>query len=266
MARTNEQLQKLIDIGNDFTYENFSLKSEHGYPNALLPEWVSWETRCRGLITSLFGKGSAQDNAMNTAMSINVIGWDRDHFERRRNHIVGVLQSTLEILKEDTFNELSGNKTKPFGTSNNKVFIVHGHDEIAKTSLEIFLKELGLEPVVLHRQADEGNTIIEKFEKHSNVGYAFVLLTPDERAFLTSETSIPEDERNIEFRARSNVIFEFGYFVGKLGRNRVCCLYKGDVMLPSDVSGLIYKKYQSSIEEAGYSIIKDLKAAGYSLV
>lgn len=149
--------------------------------------------------------------------------------------------------------------------SSKKVFIVHGRDEVAKTSLEVFAIENGLEPVVLHRQADEGMTIIEKFEKHSDVGYAFILLTPDEVAYLAAEEAKPDGERKKEFRARPNVIFEFGYFVGKLGRSKVCCLYTGGVSLPSDVSGMIYKAYNQSIEEVGYSIIKDLKAAGFKL-
>jgi predicted nucleotide-binding protein len=146
-----------------------------------------------------------------------------------------------------------------------KVFVVHGHDEVAKTSLEVFLHEIGLEPVVLHRQADEGLTVIEKFEKHSEVGYAFILLTPDEVAYLAAEASKPEADRKTEFRARPNVIFEFGYFVGKLGRSRVCCLYTGNVSLPSDISGMIYKKYEKNIEEVAYSVIKDLKASGYGV-
>ena len=147
-----------------------------------------------------------------------------------------------------------------------KVFVVHGRDEIAKTSLEVFLREVGLEPVVLHRQADEGMTVIEKFEKHSDVGYAFIILTPDEVAYLASEEANPDGERAKEFRARPNVIFEFGYFVGKLGRSRVCCLYTGNVSLPSDVSGMIYKRYEKNIDEIAYSVIKDLKASGYKLV
>lgn len=146
-----------------------------------------------------------------------------------------------------------------------RVFVVHGRDEAAKTSLEVFLHEIGLEPIVLHRQADEGLTIIEKFEKHSDVGYVFVLLTPDEVSYLSAEESKPDADRNKEFRARPNVIFEFGYFVGKLGRSRVCCLYSGNVSLPSDVSGMIYKKYEKSIEEVAYGIIKDLKASGYAI-
>jgi len=117
----------------------------------------------------------------------------------------------------------------------------------------------------LHRQADEGLTIIEKFEKNSDVGYAFIVLTPDEIAYLKDEDSKPDEERKKEFRARPNVIFEFGYFVGKLGRKRVCCLYTGNVSLPSDVSGIIYKKYDKRIGEIEYSIIKDLRACGYEV-
>jgi predicted nucleotide-binding protein len=137
--------------------------------------------------------------------------------------------------------------------------------KVAKTNLEIFLSEIGLEPIVLHRQADEGLTIIEKFEKHSGVGYAFILLTPDDVAYLRRDEEKPDTERAKEFRARQNVIFEFGYFVGKLSRSRVCCLYTGNVSLPSDVSGMIYKRYENSIEEVAYSIIKDLKAVGMQI-
>jgi predicted nucleotide-binding protein len=146
-----------------------------------------------------------------------------------------------------------------------KVFVVHGRDELSKTNLEVFLHEIGLEPVVLHRQADEGQTIIEKFEKHAEVGYAFILLTPDEVAYLAEDESLPDAERNKERRARPNVIFEFGYFVGRLGRSRVCCVYTGDVALPSDIHGMIYKKFHTSIDEVAYGIIKDLKAAGYGV-
>lgn len=146
-----------------------------------------------------------------------------------------------------------------------QIFVVHGHDAMLKYELELFLKEIGLDPIVLHRQPDEGQTIIEKFEKHSNVSYAFVLLTPDDVVYLRSEDEKPDDERKKEYQARPNVLFEFGYFVGKLGRNRVCCLYKHGVALPTDVSGLLYKQVTGTIEQIGYELIKELKAVGYNL-
>lgn len=142
-----------------------------------------------------------------------------------------------------------------------KVFVVHGHDNALKDETCIFLDSIGFEPIVLHRQPDGGLTIIEKFEKNANVKYAFILLTPDDYAFKSDELKKPDSERIGEFRARQNVIFELGFFIGKLGRKFVCCIYK-EVTLPTDISGLIYKKISKSIEEKGYEIILELKNAG----
>ena len=72
--------------------------------------------------------------------------------------------------------------------------------------------------------------------------------------------------RTKERRTRQNVIFEFGYFVGRLGRNRVCCLYKGDVVLPSDLDGLVYKKIDGNLDSQSFAILKELKAAGYKII
>lgn len=150
---------------------------------------------------------------------------------------------------------------KKVSGSGKKVFIVHGHDHALKSDLEVFCRDLGLDPIVLHRKADEGLTVIEKFEQHSDVQYAFVLLTPDDMGYPVAESRKAEKDRKVASRARQNVIFEFGYFVGRLGREKVCCVYKAGVEIPSDLAGLIYKKVTDSIEEVGYSIIRELKAA-----
>lgn len=156
---------------------------------------------------------------------------------------------------------------KPVSTkkSNNKVFVVHGHDSELKNDIDIFLRDIGLEPIILHRQADEGLTIIEKFEKHSDVVYAFILLTPDDIGMTVSEYEKDAKKRKFEFRARQNVIFEFGYFAAKLGRRNVCCVYKEGVSLPNDISGLLYKKVDDTIDSIGYEIIKELKAIGLKI-
>ncbi len=193
---------------------------------------------------------------------------DLDKDIDEKNHRLDSIIERLELIPLSKMASLSISnidESTRSPTKTKKVFVVHGHDEIAKTNLEIFLRDIGLEPIVLHRQADEGLTIIEKFEKHSDVGYAFILLTPDEISYVKAEESKEDNARKKEFRARPNVIFEFGYFVGKLGRSRVCCLSTGDVSLPSDVSGVIYKKFTKNIEEVAYSITKDLKASGYEI-
>lgn len=172
---------------------------------------------------------------------------------------------TDEIIKGPPGYKKSEIKENKSILQSDRVFIVHGHDQLLENSLEIFLKEIGLNPIVLHRKPDEGLTILEKFEKHSNAAYAFILLTPDDIGYPEEEHQEKEKDSKIEHRARQNVIFEFGYFVGKLGRDRVCCIYKEGTTLPTDVSGLLYKKVRTSIEEVGYSLIKELTAAGYKL-
>ncbi len=179
------------------------------------------------------------------------------------------LHTAIEMLQEriefqDDHEPTSASRVQP-ALDSRKVFIVHGHDSNLKTDTERFVREIGLEPIVLHRQPDEGATIIEKFEKHSDVGYAFILLTPDEIAYAADQKDIDEHKRKIESRARPNVIFEFGYFVGKLGRSHVCCLLKNGVVVPSDLNGLVYKPIDQSIDEQALPIIRELKAAGYTI-
>ena len=136
-------------------------------------------------------------------------------------------------------------------TLSKKVFVVHGHDEGAKEAVARFISKLGLNPIILNEQPNAGNTIIEKFEASSEeVSYAVVLLTPDDMGY-------PKDrQEEIKPRARQNVILELGYFVAKLGRSRVCALYKGDVEIPSDYLGVIYLKMDSNWH---LSLAKEIK-------
>ncbi|EOV0100803.1 TIR domain-containing protein [Vibrio parahaemolyticus] len=156
-------------------------------------------------------------------------------------------------LKKDTN---FGNSKIEIYNMNNKVFIVHGHDELAKLTLARFLEQLGLEPIILHEKASSSKTIIEKIESYSDVGYAIVLYTPcDSGAKIDSEL-MP--------RARQNVVFEHGYFIGKLGRSKVTALVKGTLETPNDISGVVY----IDLDERGAwknDVAKELNAAGYSL-
>lgn len=118
--------------------------------------------------------------------------------------------------------------------SSREVFIVHGRDDAAKESVARCLERLALKATVLHEQPNKGRTIIEKFVDHSDVGFAVVLLTPDDVG------AVANAQANLKPRARQNVILELGFFLGKLGRERVCTLYKEDLELPSDYDGVVY--------------------------
>lgn len=139
-----------------------------------------------------------------------------------------------------------------------KVFIVHGHDNEAKEKAARFLERIGLEPVILHEQANSGRTIIEKFEAHADVGFAVVLLTPDDVGGFSNASN------DLKPRARQNVILELGYFIGRLSRQRVCALYKKEIEMPSDFQGVLYieldgnggwrTKLAQELVQVGYSI------------
>jgi predicted nucleotide-binding protein len=265
MKKEINKLEELKKQWQFFTYENFSHKGTYGHPSSLVPAWTAWTTRVGSIIHKLFGANSSQCKVLEQALNVRVIGNGNDKFSQCKSGLLGLIDSALDTIKDDVFEELQTNKAEGPNLSSNKVFVVHGHDNKSKSELEIFLSEIGLEPIVLHRQADAGMTIIEKFEKHSDVGYAFILLTPDEVSYLKKYHGSKDIDNHKENRARPNVIFEFGFFVGKLGRSRVCCLHTGEVSLPTDLSGIIYKPFNDNIEEVAYPIIKDLKAAGYKL-
>lgn len=139
--------------------------------------------------------------------------------------------------------------------SNNKIFIVHGHDHGALQPVARFLEKNDFEAIILHEQANNGRTIIEKIEKNSDVGFAVVLLTPDDIGRGLSDL---EDKP----RARQNVILELGYFIGRLGRERVCALKTTELEIPSDFGGVVYTEMDRH-EAWKFSLAKELKAAGY---
>lgn len=139
------------------------------------------------------------------------------------------------------------------------VFVVHGHDEAMKESVARTIGKLGLNPIILHEQPDQGRTIIEKFTDYSNVGFAVVLLSPDDMGY-----SVKAGEESTKFRARQNVILELGFFLGKLGRRKVVVLHKGSVELPSDYHGVLYTPFDND-GAWRLKLVQELKACGYEV-
>ena len=167
---------------------------------------------------------------------------------------------TLEDIKLfDTIDNVkSEDSLNKFDVDFSKVFIVHGHDDGAKETVARFVDKLGFKAVILHEQVDSGATIIEKLEKHTDVGFAIVLYTECDIGGVKSK---PED---LKPRARQNVIFEHGLLIGKIGRANVVALVKGDVEIPNDISGVVYKPMDTG-GAWKYSIAKEMKSSGYDV-
>lgn len=180
--------------------------------------------------------------------------WTRGHAQ---------LKNLLRIAVEEF--SLPATDTSPPGrqerSPNGRVFVVHGHDESMKQQVARTLERLHLTPVVLHEQPSKGRTIIEKFTDYSDVGFAVVLLSPDDLAY-------PRDgaASSVRPRARQNVVLELGYFLGKLGRERVVALFREvpDFELPSDYSGVVLVPFDDRGRWA-IDLVRELKSGGYTV-
>jgi len=167
------------------------------------------------------------------------------------------LVDKTDLLKSE-IKEQVVDKVEKFDTNNiDNVFIVHGHDVAVRQSVARVIEKLGLKPIILHEQPNNGKTIIEKFEKHSDVGFAIILMTNDDEGKSKSEIELKN-------RARQNVILELGYFIGKLGRERVLPLHSEGVELPSDIHGLLYIPIDKA-DNWKFAIVKELKSVGYKV-
>lgn len=170
------------------------------------------------------------------------------------------LISYIELLEEELSNDQQNQedfKLKKKHIDTTKIFVVHGRDKTILTETELLLKNAGLNPIILSKQVNSGLTLMEKFEKYSDVSYAIVLLTPDDVGSFFEENTNPA----LQYRARQNVIFELGFFYGKLGRSNVCCLLKQSVEKPSDLDGIAYIPFNESIDEIAYTVLKELREA-----
>jgi predicted nucleotide-binding protein len=182
----------------------------------------------------------------------------KENLEKKIN-VLRRLHAKVDLLKSDI--EIASAvlvKTTVSTEANQNIFIVHGHDEAAKTKTARFIEKLGLNPIILHEQASGSKTVIEKIEAYSNVGFGIVLYTACDIGAKS------EENPKYKSRARQNVVFEHGFLIGKIGRENVCALVKGEIETPNDISGVVYVKMDD--EDAWHlKIARELRNSGYEI-
>jgi predicted nucleotide-binding protein len=225
--------------------------------------------RARMIITKVCGDSSTYLEDVNKIRFYPMVAPTTEAFkderwasgQREMINLLTTIEEDLTISNSECVPSTNGKKKE----YSNKVFIVHGHDELPKERLARILIELGLKPIILHDQPNRGRTLMEKFEQEANdVGYAFVIMTPDD---LGIDAKLHEEIKKggLCYRPRQNVVLELGFFFAKLGRGRVCCLVKGDVEKPSDINGIIYLHFNNKVNEVYQEIVRELKDLGYKL-
>ena len=170
-----------------------------------------------------------------------------------RTIIVPFYQDFVEYIEDNNLIEREEPVSVARPTITNRVFLVHGRDGSTKNEVARLLEKLGLEVFILHERPNKGRTLITKFEEESaDVTFAIVLVSPDDVGGLSDGEHRP--------RARQNVIFELGFFIGRLGSDRVCALISPSVERPSDYDGVAYVP----LDEGGgwkADLVRELAAA-----
>lgn len=248
-----EKLKVIIDEIDDLI--NHHVRSS-------VPTFEAWHTKAERFLIRKYGENSFEHKKFTDTYFTSLVWGDNDIDDMRLS-----IQSCADGLRsckaafeiylediEDEENHFIAAKTTTHETSFDKVFIVHGHDGELKQSVARLIEKQSLNAVILSEQANKGKTIIEKFEENSDVSGAICLFTADDFGRAKNDsTELP--------RARQNVVFEAGYFMGKLSRSRVVIIAEKGVELPSDMQGIVYT------DKANWEIdvLKEMKAMGYSI-
>ncbi len=213
--------------------------TSEGELDSYADDFQVWSDYNRQLLVSLFDASEIAEEYAEESGGFYTIGADfierieyvrrdiRDYLNRLRS-----IHQRLELFSCLERRVSGAETTSTAGRTG--VFLVHGHNNEAKETVARFLERLDLDVTILHEQPNQGRTIIEKFEHYADVAYAVILLTADD----VGRTNVDGEE--LRPRARQNVVLELGYFLGKLGRARVCALMARGVEKPSDLDGVIY--------------------------
>ena len=157
----------------------------------------------------------------------------------------------LEFISgQEAANAISQPSAPPAG---NNVFIIHGHDEVNTLRLRVLLQDhFGLSPVLMMSKPGMSRALLEKFEHSaSTCALAFAIITPDDEIINHGQTY---------YQSRPNVIFEAGWFVGRLGIPRVCLLLKDGATVQSDIDGISRIHFRENVEEKVLEIQRELDA------
>ena len=238
--------------------------------NAFFNEFHKWDARNEDIFTRAFvdANNTGLDGYRQTGRSIfysDVVVEQKESITK----LVAYMQGFIDRIDLIPCNATSAITEKSkVEASADKVFIVHGHGELIKVTVARTLEQLGLKPIILHEQEDYGNTIIEKFESNAtDIGFAIVLLTADDMGISRKDiekSNTENREPKASKRARQNVVFEMGYFMGKLDRAHVFLLLEDGVEKPGDLDGIVY----TLIDSEGMwkiKLAKRLKAVGYKV-
>ena len=206
----------------------------------------------RFLLSSLFGKDAAIVKNVDLILKeANAKGVSADQFAQ----VLSDVESFSDFLGKAGTSSMSCQVSQTSRVPLTKnVFVIHGHDELNTRRLTQLLQgHFSLNPIAMLSKPGMSRPLIEKFEEEAqNCSFAFGLFTPDDEIVNAS---------NRYMQARPNVIYEVGWFIGRLGKHRVTLLLKHGTNIHSDLDGVSRIPFSDNVEDKFLDIQEELKAA-----
>lgn len=253
------RLQELIQQGEKLVPEGGLEFS--GYNAKMQSQYLLWRKNCLEVLSKCGEKG--------TALRVQLAGDENGtyFYQSSAQKVLDTLKEALKYAEsappspppaaspkkaaetektkaEPTRTEVAKQPPAQRAATSNRVFVVSAANNPFLPQMTALLKELGIEASVYQRTGGGSEALIAHVEKQVDAHYAFYLFGADD---------VP------------SAMFELGYLVGKLGSNRVCFVYQKDVQVPKNIPGVQKKEIVVKLEEISFSLIKELKAAGYSV-
>jgi hypothetical protein len=203
IKRLNRRIEELP------TFEPLSVQTRRA------PEVVSLEAAIQETLAAAFGERTGRYNRYRDATSLEPLSMStfpgaridvnelRTKIVERKQRALALLEEAVRGLEEELESraimpaEDDQENSRNSAPLSRKVFVVHGRDDGPREAVARFLEHLGLQPVILHEQINRSRTVIEKIEEHSDVGFAVVLLTPDDEGNLKGEKPQPRARQNV---------------------------------------------------------------------
>lgn len=156
-----------------------------------------------------------------TAMEIlNRLGVNSEQIRRQTRRVLNE-----SAAASPTSNTLS--RTDVRAKSLSQVLLMYGRDSDAMQVVANYVESLGVRVIPLNE-----NSFVTIDIMVTEATFVIILLTPDDMVVSASDPQLTK------FHAGQNIIYEFGFFHGKLGPKRICALFKNndetELELPSD--------------------------------
>jgi predicted nucleotide-binding protein len=234
------------------------------------PVFKSWRNDSIRFLQKVFGEESTKAVTFeNIEFYYTYLTYDllngvwKEHLFNKKNIFEKGLKNAIFYLKNyeseilidvdiEERGQKNSNKVSHKESHKNNIFIVHGRNDGVKDKVANFISELGIEPIIFNEQINREQTLLEKFEEYSDIEAAIII-------FTNEDIGDYNDNSEYEKKVRQNMIFETGYFLGKLGKKDIIVIAEQNVMLPSFLEGYPCFKMDSE-EKWKTDIAKKLKS------